>query len=49
MDQVLQNEQKDFGKFATRVNRWTVDKTTFNDPSNLHIKRTNPYVEELSL
>ena len=49
MDQVLQNEQKDFGKYATRVNRWTVGETTFNDPSNLHIQRTNPYVEELLL
>ena len=29
MDQVLQNEPKDFGKFATRVNKWTVGKTDF--------------------
>ena len=47
MDEVLKNDTKKFGKYATRVNRWTVDYTEFNDPGNLHIQRTNPYVEEL--
>ena len=47
MDEVLQNEEKDYGKYAIRVNKWTVGETEFNDPGNLHIQRTNPYVEEL--
>lgn len=49
MDEVLKLEEKDYGKYATRVNQWTVDESTFNDPGNLHIQRTNPYVEELEL
>ena len=47
MDEVLQNEAKEHGKYAIRVNKWKVDETKFNDPGNLHIQRTNPYVEEL--
>jgi hypothetical protein len=47
MDEVLQNEAKAHGKYAIRVNKWAVDETKFNDPGNLHIQRTNPYVEEL--
>ena len=47
MDEVLCNKSHDFGKYATRVNRWNVGKTEFNDPANLHIQRSNPYVEEL--
>ena len=33
--------------YATRVNKWSVEDTEFNEPGNLRIKRTNPYVEEL--
>ncbi len=47
MDEVLKTSNKDYGKFATRVNQWNVDNTYFNELSNLHIQRTNPYVEEL--
>jgi hypothetical protein len=47
MDEVLQNEAINHGKYAIRVNRWTVGETDYNDPGNLHIQRTNPYVEEL--
>ena len=47
MDEVLQNEAKDYGKYAIRVNKWNIGETEFNDPGNLHIQRTNPYVEEL--
>ena len=47
MDEVLQNEAKDYGKYAIRVNKWNVGETEYNDPGNLHIQRTNPYVEEL--
>ena len=47
MNEVLKNEVKNHGKYAIRVNRWSVGETEFNDPGNLHIKRTNPYVEEL--
>jgi len=47
MDEVLQNEEKDYGKYAIRVNKWNVGETEYNDPGNLHIQRTNPYVEEL--
>jgi hypothetical protein len=46
-DEVLKTPDKDYGKYATRVNQWTVDNTYYNEPTNLHIKRTNPYVEEL--
>ena len=46
-ENVLENEAKDYGKYAIRVNGWTVPDTEFNDPGNLHINRTNPYVEEL--
>ena len=35
--------------YATRVNKWSVEDTKFNEPGNLHIKRTNPYVEELPI
>ena len=47
MDEVLQNEAKNHGKYAIRVNKWNVGETDYNDPGNLHIQRTNPYVEEL--
>lgn len=47
MDEVLSNKPHNFGKYATRVNIWNVGETKFNDPANLHIQRTNPYVEEL--
>jgi hypothetical protein len=47
IDEVLNTQNKDYGKFATRVNQWNVDDTYFNEPSNLHVQRTNPYVEEL--
>ena len=47
MDEVLKNEIKEFDKYATRVNRWKVGYTKFNEPANLHIQRTSPYVEEL--
>jgi hypothetical protein len=47
IDEVLSNKPHDFGKYAPRVNIWNVGETTFNDPANLHIQRTNPYVEEL--
>ena len=47
MNDVLPNDKKEYGKYATRVNQWTVGQTEYNDPGNLHIKRTNPYVEEL--
>jgi hypothetical protein len=48
MDEVLKNEAKDYGKYAIRVNKWNVGETEYNDPGNLHIQRTNPYVEELN-
>ena len=30
--------------YATRVNKWLVEDTEFNEPGNLHIQRKNPYV-----
>ena len=47
MEEVLKTDLKEYDKYATRVNRWKVGYTEFNDPGNLHIQRTNPYVEEL--
>jgi hypothetical protein len=47
MDEVLQNEPNHVGTYAIRVNKWNVGESEFNDPANLHIQRTNPYVEEL--
>jgi hypothetical protein len=44
VDEVFTTENKDYGKYATRVNQWTIGDTTFNEPANLHIQRVNPYV-----